>query len=394
MGAKRMNYFKGEFLDDKDFKDEQKYHIDMLKKHNENLHSWGIAKGLNVVLGTDRRSVIIESGMAIDAEGHQIIVDNDREKKISDNIIATELYLTISYHENSVDFIDNITGMEPQYTRIEEEPHIEFLEKSDFDTSLKLLLAKVILDNNKTISKIDLSVRRHTGTEGEDFSIHFDPVKGHKHTGNAGDGPVISHSNLDSVLAANTASTDTTENKHVSDALAKSWQDHIRTNSGNPHGTTAAQLSDYLSKLFIGSVSFDESDGDGEKKSLTVGFVPRLVLISGGFYVELGGRMHGSTFSGFWANDHAVCSYPTIYKYSSTDIRIYSQIEDNPFHIYVYYNDPDPALKMIRPKHEKIYGNLEFSAEGVMTVTLNRNVQGKSDPIDAFSITLSMLCVG
>ena len=134
MGIKRMNYFKGEFLNEKDFEDEQKYHIDMLKKHNENLHSWGIAKGLSVVLGTNRKSVIIKSGMAIDAEGHQIIVDSDKEKNIPDNITATELYLTISYRENRVDSIDNITGMNPQYTRIEEEPSIEFLEKSDFDT--------------------------------------------------------------------------------------------------------------------------------------------------------------------------------------------------------------------------------------------------------------------
>jgi hypothetical protein len=392
MGTKRMNYFTGEFLNEKDFKDEQQYHIDMLKKHNKNLHSWGIAKGLNIVIGTNRKSVIIESGMAIDAEGRQIIVESNREKNVPDNVTEKELYLTISYRETRVDSIDNITGMEPQYTRIEEEPHIEFFEKSDFDTSMTLLLAKVILDNNETISKIDQTVRKYAGIKDEDTSISFDPIKGHKHTGTAGDGPVISHGNLDSVLAANTTSTDAIENKHVSDALAKSWQDHIMTTSGNPHGTTAAQLSDYLSGLYIGSVSFEDSDRDGTKKTQNVGFVPKLVLISGGFYVELGGAMHGSTFSGFWANGNAACSYPTIYKYSSTDIRIYSQIEDDLFHFYVYYNDP--STKMIRPKHETIYGSIEFSGDGIMTVTLSRSVQGKSDPIDSFSITLSMLCVG
>ena len=256
--------------------------------------------------------------------------------------------------------------------------------------SVKLLLAKVTLDN-KTISNIDQTVRKNAGIKGED-SISFDPVKGHKHTGTAGDGPQISHSNLDSVLAVDTVSNDTTVDKHVSNALAKSWQDHIGISSGNPHGTTAAQLSDYLGKLFIGSVSFEGSDGDGTKKRQVVGFVPKFVLTSGGFYVELGGAMHGSTFSGFWANGQAACSYPTIYKYSPTDVRIYSQIEDDLFHIYVYYNDP--STQMTRPIHEKFSGSIDFSAEGIMTVTLNRSVEGKSEPIDSFSITLSMLCVG
>jgi hypothetical protein len=391
MGIRRMKYFKGEFLDEKDFTDEQQYHIDMLKKHNKNLHSWGIAKGLNVVMGTSRKNVIIESGMAIDAEGHQIIVDENREEIIPENKSTTELYLTISYDEDHVEFIDYITGMERQYTRVEEKPKIEFVEKSDFDSSLNLLLAKVVLDDNKTIIDIDPRERKYIGIKGED-SISFDPIKGHKHTGKAGDGPVISHNSLENIFAADTASNDTTENKHVSDVLTKRWQDHVEITSGNPHGTTAAQLSDYLGRLHIGSIIFEGSDANGTQKKLHVGFVPKLIMISGGFYVELGGAKHGSTFSGFWANGQAMCSYPTIYKYSSTDVRIYSQIEDNLFHIYVYYNDPN--TQMIRPKNEIIYGSIDFSADGMMTVTLNRSLQGKSDPIDSFSITLSMLCVG
>ncbi len=82
-----------------------------------------------------------------------------------------------------------------------------------------------------------------TGTvDGVDISSFFNVFTGHKHTGAAGDGPKISHNNLDNILAVNTNSQDTISNKHVSDSLAKSWNDHIMTKSGNPHGTTATNV--------------------------------------------------------------------------------------------------------------------------------------------------------
>ncbi len=78
--------------------------------------------------------------------------------------------------------------------------------------------------------------------DGVEISNCFDPSRGHKHTGAAGDGPKISHSNLGDIIPANTESTDTTSTKHVSDALAKGWQDHITIMSGNPHGATAIDV--------------------------------------------------------------------------------------------------------------------------------------------------------
>lgn len=455
MGLKRMNYFKGEFLNTEDFKDEQQYHIDMLRAHNKNLHAWGIAEGLDVAYKIGENKVTIRSGMAIDAEGNQIILDKDREEPVPANKSATELYLTIYYHDEPTDS-RNDNPEKPENTRIEAKPKIKFygIDES-FDQNDCLILGKVVLDEKKNISEVDLTERTRAGIKGDlsagsitlsvenvapkqfpklkgldadsleidaknklqvnsdqtsltgsltvngkaeatafigdGSSISFDIDRGHKHSGTAGDGPKISHSNLDNVLAANTSSTstDAVSNKHVSDSLAKGWQDHIMISSGNPHGVTAAQLSDYLRQSIV-FVNFTRSDGDDTKRREKIGFVPKLVLISGGFQVELGEAKHGGTFSGFWANGSTGCSYPMVYKYSPTDVQIYSQTERHPFHIYVYYND---SSRRTKPQNEAIYGTIDFLAED-MVVTLHRSVQGKSDPIDSFSISLCMLCIG
>lgn len=446
MGLKRMNYFKGEFLNTEDFKDEQQYHIDMLRSHNRNLHAWGIAEGLDVVCKIGENKIAIKSGMAIDAEGYQIIVDQDIEEPVPANKTATELYLTVCYSDNPTDS-RNDNPEKPENTRIEAEPKIKFYGiGEDFDQTKCLILAKVILDGKRDIAGVDLKERKPAGIKGDltansislsvdsagseqwpklkgldansleidaknklqvnsdqtsltgsltvsgraeatEFigdgsAVSFDSEKAHKHTGTAGDGPKISHNNLDNVLSANTSSdsTDATVNKHVSDSLAKGWQDHVMMTSGNPHGFRQS----------IVFINFTKSDEDGKIKQEKVGFVPKLVLISGGFQVELGEAKHGGTFSGFWANGSAGCSYPMIYKYSSTDVQIYSQTERHPFHIYVYYND---SSRMTKPKNEAIYGTIDFSAED-MVVTLHRSIQGKSDPIDSFSISLCMLCIG
>jgi hypothetical protein len=57
-------------------------------------------------------------------------------------------------------------------------------------------------------------------------------------TGNAHN---MDHSQLNAILGANPASTDTVKDKHISDAMAKAWEDH-RLSTSNPHNTTAVQV--------------------------------------------------------------------------------------------------------------------------------------------------------
>ena len=45
MAIKRLRYFDNQFLVEADFTDEQKYHLEMRRRLNRALHSFGIAAG-------------------------------------------------------------------------------------------------------------------------------------------------------------------------------------------------------------------------------------------------------------------------------------------------------------------------------------------------------------
>lgn len=92
MAIERMNYFKGEFLHEEDFKIEQKYHIDMRRRHNWRLHTRGIVYGLTVAPGTGK--VIIQPGMAIDGEGREIVLETEKEV-----LITSSAKIAIKYKE-------------------------------------------------------------------------------------------------------------------------------------------------------------------------------------------------------------------------------------------------------------------------------------------------------
>jgi hypothetical protein len=70
----RVNYFDHQFLTAKDFTDEQNYHIQMRNLQNRYMFLPGIVDGLTLEIGSDKRSVTITPGMAINQRGQAIIV--------------------------------------------------------------------------------------------------------------------------------------------------------------------------------------------------------------------------------------------------------------------------------------------------------------------------------
>ncbi len=73
---KRNHYFTGKLLVERDFTDEQRFHIDKLRHHHQRLHGWGVVCGLKVKQHPSAQSdcLIIEPGTAIDCCGHEILV--------------------------------------------------------------------------------------------------------------------------------------------------------------------------------------------------------------------------------------------------------------------------------------------------------------------------------
>lgn len=74
----RNNYFTGKLLVERDFTDEQRYLLGKLRRHNKNLHGWGVSCGLEVHQheNADCRDtyVVVEPGVATDCCGREILV--------------------------------------------------------------------------------------------------------------------------------------------------------------------------------------------------------------------------------------------------------------------------------------------------------------------------------
>ena len=75
---KRLRYFNGQFLQEKDFTDEQAYHIDRQRRHNRLLHTPGIAEGLDVEADVGARGAKVKPGTAVDAKGQFIVLAQER----------------------------------------------------------------------------------------------------------------------------------------------------------------------------------------------------------------------------------------------------------------------------------------------------------------------------
>jgi hypothetical protein len=247
MAIKRMNYFKGEFLHAQDFKDEQQYHVDMLRSHNENLHTWGIADGLDITFIAGEKKITVTKGMAIDAEGKQIVLLEDKEIDLSAST-ETTLYVTVSYKETPTDPRDE-TGIKDN-TRITEAPDIKHEKDKPSDPSVDLILAKVILNPDKTIKEIDKSERKNAGVVGGDlevksiaFSLPIATNQWPRIKGVDGGSPGIEITSKKTSFTGDLNVAGKVDGRDVS-ADGTKLDNHVGITSGNPHGTTHAMLSD------------------------------------------------------------------------------------------------------------------------------------------------------
>jgi hypothetical protein len=76
-GLQRVNYFFGQVLGVDDFKTEQRYLRERLKRHNRLLHGAGIVSGLGVTVerGSAGGRIAIAPGMALDPTGNEVCVE-------------------------------------------------------------------------------------------------------------------------------------------------------------------------------------------------------------------------------------------------------------------------------------------------------------------------------
>lgn len=112
----RNKYFFGKLLSVSDFEVEQKYFNDKRRLINRLLHGTGIVCGLNVIK-VDDSFISIESGLALDSLGREVLIDSPVIKKLSmfdgfsqDTNDSRYVYLCIKYDEEEKEPIHSITN--------------------------------------------------------------------------------------------------------------------------------------------------------------------------------------------------------------------------------------------------------------------------------------------
>jgi len=163
----RTNYFSGESLLTADFVCEQQYNMQMLALVNSSLHTWGIARGLEVSwqAGSQIAQVTVSAGMAIDRLGRQIVLANSQVLKLDGMSPGSKVYLTIRYHEVYGDYSEEsgVAG----YKRVVQQPVLEYLRTLQAP-GINILLAVITLSSQGGIDAVAYGLgtdeRRYVGS--------------------------------------------------------------------------------------------------------------------------------------------------------------------------------------------------------------------------------------
>ena len=163
---KRMNYFDQQFLVVGDFMAEQTYHREMRLLHNRSLHTYGVAKGLDVTL-SGAREVLISAGVATDNQGREIALGGNTPHTLTNDPAGGPLLITISYNDEETDPYSSLPG---KNTRIRETFSITDIPEQSADPDTRAVtLARVKLDGHGNI-EIDASARRWAGPLSDETS--------------------------------------------------------------------------------------------------------------------------------------------------------------------------------------------------------------------------------
>lgn len=156
----RNRYYKGKMLTSSDFEAEQTYMNNKRRFINQMIGGSGIACGLNVV-SLDDLSIMIESGMAVDLTGREIVLESSVVKKLSaitgfEKLKTDKASLCIRYNEKEIQPVYAINRQtseeEYEFNRIEDDYEL-FLADSeifdnDFEVESEFFVSATLFENN------------------------------------------------------------------------------------------------------------------------------------------------------------------------------------------------------------------------------------------------------
>lgn len=423
MPIKRLHYFDKQFLVEKDFTDEQKYHLEMRRRLNRLLHTPGIAEGLTVEK-TGNKEVTVHPGMAIDSEGREIILEADQVIDLSDPVkfkLKDEVSVTIAYEEEET---DESTSTVPGKTRITEKAIVQAIVGPPQEK--EVLLAGFTLDEEGVPGDINDTVPgipgQKAGAKGGLSSIN--QVSGSN--GNialvAGSGITITPNQIAHSIAIGLSgaqglvSLDGVNNPggnidllqggaiaitpdNVSKRITISETHSALKN--NPHQVTAAQIGallaqDYdLASRAAANFLFTQGDATGATRTINVGFLPRLVFVVGTSTASMAGRTYGGAVGAFAViNADSViqsqrCFGFGVTRISNTDWFVRG-FTGSGICLSTFFNQEVAPVQA-----ENLTVSITAASATGLTATLSRALPNPTNVVlPNFAITLHLLCLG
>lgn len=142
----RNRYYPGKMLTTADFQAEQSYHINKMRFMNSLMYGSGIVCGCSVV-NLDDLSILVESGVVIDGDGREIIIDSSLVKKLSaidgfDNLTSNTACLCVRFKEKDIHSVYAVSHKESdqeyEFNRISEGYEVFLVDKEDFDEGFEM----------------------------------------------------------------------------------------------------------------------------------------------------------------------------------------------------------------------------------------------------------------
>ena len=151
----RNRYYAGKMLTSADFVAEQKYFLDKQRFLSTQMFGSGIVCGLGVV-SLDDLSILVESGVAIDGLGREIVVENSVVKKLSavegfDTLTTNKATLCLKYSEKPAHTVYSAlhtdSGKEYEYNRITEGYELYLTDTDQLEPDFKMESEFIVFEN-------------------------------------------------------------------------------------------------------------------------------------------------------------------------------------------------------------------------------------------------------
>ncbi|MBR5420238.1 MAG: hypothetical protein IK115_03710 [Lachnospiraceae bacterium] len=162
----RNRYYPGKMLTTADFQAEQDYYINKSRFMNSLMYGAGIVCGLGV-FSLDDLSILVESGVAIDGTGREIVVDSSVVRKLSavegfDSIKGDMATLCVRFKEEPVHTVYSVshkdTDKEYEFNRISEGYELFLTEKKakvkDYELQTEFLLRETLFKTTNYLAEL------------------------------------------------------------------------------------------------------------------------------------------------------------------------------------------------------------------------------------------------